>query len=39
VAQVIQKSSNIGTAKIALGLDRADMWEMFSRSGFGVSPE
>ncbi|MSQ51323.1 MAG: penicillin-binding protein 2 [Betaproteobacteria bacterium] len=38
VAQVIQKSSNVGTSKIALSLKREDMWEMFSRSGFGVAP-
>jgi cell division protein FtsI (penicillin-binding protein 3) len=38
VAQVIQKSSNVGTAKIALGLDAQDMWEMFSKAGFGVAP-
>lgn len=35
VAQVIQKSSNIGTAKIALSLLPRTMWEMFRDSGFG----
>jgi cell division protein FtsI (penicillin-binding protein 3) len=35
VAQVIQKSSNIGTAKIALGLPAEDMWTMFASLGFG----
>ena len=39
VAQVLQKSSNVGTSKIALSLTREDMWEMFSRSGFGVVPQ
>ena len=39
VAQVIEKSSNIGTAKIALQLEREDMWAMFNRSGFGVQPQ
>lgn len=39
VAQVIQVSSNVGAAKIALELPRDQMWEMFSRVGFGVPPE
>ncbi|MBL8383680.1 MAG: penicillin-binding protein 2 [Burkholderiales bacterium] len=38
VAEVIQKSSNVGTAKLALAIDRQDMWEMFTRAGFGVVP-
>jgi cell division protein FtsI (penicillin-binding protein 3) len=38
VAQVIQKSSNVGAAKIALGLQREDMWDMFRRVGFGIPP-
>jgi len=36
VAQVIQQSSNVGTAKIALSLPSQTMWEMFNRSGFGA---
>ncbi len=39
VAQVIQKSSNIGAAKIALGLNASDMWANFDRVGFGSAPE
>lgn len=35
VAQVIQKSSNIGTAKIALGLPAEDIWGMYDSLGFG----
>jgi len=35
VAQVIQKSSNVGAAKMALGLPSEDMWTMFDRLGFG----
>ncbi|GAB4446194.1 MAG: penicillin-binding protein 2 [Rhodocyclaceae bacterium] len=35
VAQVIQKSSNVGAARIALGARPADMWAMFSRIGLG----
>ena len=38
VAQVIQKSSNVGAAKIALGLPREAMWDMFKRAGFGSQP-
>jgi cell division protein FtsI (penicillin-binding protein 3) len=37
VAQVIQKSSNVGSAKIALSLPSQTLWEMLSQSGFGVS--
>lgn len=35
VAQVIQKSSNVGAAKMALGLPAEDMWAMFDELGFG----
>nr|WP_151898976.1 penicillin-binding protein 2 [Nitrosospira lacus] len=37
VAQVIQKSSNVGSAKIALSLPPQTLWEMLSDSGFGAS--
>jgi cell division protein FtsI (penicillin-binding protein 3) len=36
VAQVIQKSSNIGSAKIALSLPSQTLWEMLSEAGFGA---
>lgn len=39
VEQVIQKSSNVGAAKIALGLPSETMWEMFSEAGFGTPPK
>jgi cell division protein FtsI (penicillin-binding protein 3) len=39
VAQVIQKSSNVGAAKIALMLSPEDMWENFMRLGFGKPPQ
>ena len=39
VEGVIQKSSNIGTAKIAMQMDRREMWEMFSQAGFGQKPQ
>jgi len=35
VAQVIEKSSNVGATKIALSLNRDTMWNMFRRVGFG----
>jgi len=35
VAQIIQKSSNIGTVKIAMKLTPKEMWEMFDGLGFG----
>ena len=38
VEQVIQKSSNIGAAKIALSLPPKTMWRMFSEAGFGTPP-
>ena len=38
VAQVIQKSSNIGTAKIALELGPDAMWSLFHQIGFGAPP-
>jgi cell division protein FtsI (penicillin-binding protein 3) len=39
VAQVIQKSSNVGAAKLALGLPAEAMWDHFRRIGFGAAPE
>ncbi|MFA7592577.1 MAG: penicillin-binding transpeptidase domain-containing protein [Thiohalobacteraceae bacterium] len=36
VTGVIRKSSNVGVAKIALSLDRADFWSLLSRVGFGT---
>ncbi|HEX5125754.1 MAG TPA: penicillin-binding protein 2 [Rhodocyclaceae bacterium] len=35
VAQVVQKSSNIGAAKIALTMRPEDMWNMYDSLGFG----
>jgi cell division protein FtsI (penicillin-binding protein 3) len=39
VAQVIQKSSNVGAARIALALRREDLWSLFDRAGFGAAPQ
>ncbi len=38
VAEVIQKSSNVGSAKIAAMLPAQVMWEMFDSVGFGQVP-
>lgn len=35
VAQVVQKSSNVGTAKIAGAFSPEEMWQMFDALGFG----
>lgn len=39
VAQVIQKSSNVGAAKIALALPAETLWKLFSHVGFGAPPQ
>lgn len=36
VAEVIQKSSNVGAAKMALSLDRQYLWSVFNLIGFGT---
>jgi cell division protein FtsI (penicillin-binding protein 3) len=38
VAGVIQKSSNVGTTKIALMMPAQDMWRNFQRLGLGNAP-
>ena len=39
VAQVIQKSSNVGSAKLALRMPPEKMWNLFSSVGFGTPPK
>ena len=39
VNEVIQKSSNIGTVKIAMQMQPRDMWTMFSQVGLGQKPQ
>jgi cell division protein FtsI (penicillin-binding protein 3) len=39
VEGVIQKSSNIGTTKIAMQMQPREMWEIFSEAGFGQKPQ
>jgi cell division protein FtsI (penicillin-binding protein 3) len=38
VSTIIQKSSNIGTTKISELLSAQEMWEMFTKVGFGQAP-
>jgi cell division protein FtsI (penicillin-binding protein 3) len=39
VQQVIEKSSNVGTLKIALQMQPRQMWELFTEAGFGQKPQ
>ena len=39
VEGVIQKSSNVGTTKIAMQMPAKEMWETFSAAGFGQKPQ
>jgi cell division protein FtsI (penicillin-binding protein 3) len=39
VNEVIQKSSNVGTVKMAMQMQPHEMWEMFSQVGFGQKPQ
>ena len=38
VGGIIQKSSNVGTVKIAQLLQPQDMWELYTKLGFGQAP-
>lgn len=38
VAEVIQKSSNVGTVKMAMQMPAREMWEMFTAIGLGQKP-
>lgn len=37
--EVIQKSSNIGAARLALQMPAEDLWELYSQIGFGQRPQ
>ena len=39
VNEVIQKSSNVGTVKLAMQMQPREMWDMFSQVGFGQKPQ
>ncbi|MBK6387337.1 MAG: penicillin-binding protein 2 [Rhodoferax sp.] len=38
VSEVIQKSSNVGTVKLAMQMQPREMWDMYSQVGFGQKP-
>ncbi len=38
VAEVIQKSSNVGTVKMAMQMPAREMWEMYTAIGLGQKP-
>jgi cell division protein FtsI (penicillin-binding protein 3) len=39
VNEVIQKSSNVGTVKMAMQMQPREMWEIFAQVGFGQKPQ
>ena len=39
VEEVLQKSSNVGTVKMAMQMQPREMWETFSQAGFGQKPQ
>ena len=39
VAQVIQKSSNVGTVKMAMQMPAREMWELYTQVGLGQKPQ
>ena len=39
LAEVIQKSSNVGTVKLAMQMPAREMWETFTQVGFGQKPQ
>jgi cell division protein FtsI (penicillin-binding protein 3) len=38
VSEIVQKSSNIGTVRMAMQMPPREMWEMYSQVGFGQKP-
>ena len=39
VNEIIQKSSNVGTVKMAMQMHPREMWETFAQAGFGQKPQ
>jgi cell division protein FtsI (penicillin-binding protein 3) len=39
VAEVIQKSSNVGTVKLAMQMPAREMWELYTHVGLGQKPQ
>jgi cell division protein FtsI (penicillin-binding protein 3) len=39
VEQIVQRSSNVGTAKMAMTMPAREIWDMYTRVGFGQKPQ
>jgi cell division protein FtsI (penicillin-binding protein 3) len=39
VTEIVQKSSNVGAARMAMQLPAQEMWQLYSELGFGARPE
>jgi cell division protein FtsI (penicillin-binding protein 3) len=39
VSEVIQKSSNVGTVKLAMKMSAREVWETYTQAGFGQKPQ
>jgi cell division protein FtsI (penicillin-binding protein 3) len=39
VTEIVQKSSNVGAAKLAMQLPAGEMWALYNALGFGIKPE
>jgi cell division protein FtsI (penicillin-binding protein 3) len=39
LAEIVQKSSNIGAAKLAMQMEPRELWELYSSVGFGQKPQ
>ena len=39
LAEVVQKSSNVGTVKVAMQMHPREMWESYAQAGFGQKPQ
>jgi cell division protein FtsI (penicillin-binding protein 3) len=39
VTEIVQKSSNVGAARMAMQLPAQEMWQLYSGLGFGARPE
>ncbi|MDP2988049.1 penicillin-binding protein 2, partial [Hydrogenophaga sp.] len=39
VTEVLQKSSNVGTVKLAMQMSPREMWETYAQAGFGQKPQ
>jgi cell division protein FtsI (penicillin-binding protein 3) len=39
VREIIQKSSNVGTVKLAMQMQPREMWDVFTQVGFGQKPQ